>query len=133
MRSFTILALYLGLTAVTCAQDAAAVDQAAIEPPTKVLLKGIVSDEDMLNAPAGDNPSALHGHSDWRHWHHHGPPHDSRDAPYWERRHAAKEELLRCIHYAIDGFDINRAYTWKHTGKVLAHCFLEHLGHCHDM
>lgn len=68
MRSFTILALCLGLTAVACAQDAAAV----IEAPTEVLLQGIVADEDMLKAPEGDHPSALHSHSDWRHLHHQG-------------------------------------------------------------
>jgi hypothetical protein len=102
----------------------------ALEPPTQVLLKGLIADEDMFKDADG-TANALHGH--WRHWHHNGPRHDPHDHPYWERRHNAKAELLRCLHYAVDRFEIDDPTTWKHAGKLIAHCFLEHLGHCHDV
>lgn len=110
--SLIVLALGLGLFALA---------QAA-ELQSSVLLKGLTPDDDV---------TALHGHHH-RHWHRHGPPHDPHDAPYWEKRHSVKADLIRCLERAAESFDKDNSATWPIAGKAAAQCFLEHLGGCHD-
>jgi len=94
----------------------------AAELQSSVLLKGLTPDDDV---------TALHGHHH-RHWHRHGPPHDPHDAPYWEKRHSVKADLIRCLERAAESFDKDNSATWPIAGKAAAQCFLEHLGGCHD-
>jgi len=108
MRCTVVLALGLALFAVA---------QAQLDP--KVLLEGLPSEDDVI---------ALNGH----HWRRHGPPHDSNDHHYWEKRHSVKASLIRCLERAAESFDKKNPTTWEPAGEAAAKCFLEHLGGCHD-
>jgi hypothetical protein len=101
----------------------------ALEHTQGVLLMGLTADEDMSK---DGNVSVLNGHHHG-HWHRHHHHHDPSDRAYWERRHSAKSELLRCLQIAHDDCDISSTYSLKATGKRIAHCLLDHLTGCHDV
>lgn len=64
-----------------------------------------------------------------------GPPHHPypEHHPYWDAKRAAKDELFRCLDWAVHSFNKSDADTWKPASQNLVHCVLTHLGHCADL